>query len=676
MTNGPAPRVDVIVPVHNQLHVVRPCLESVLRWTDSEVARVTVVADACDARTVAFLRDWRDRYGKARIFANEKNLGFVRSCNLGLKASSADTAILLNSDTCVTPSWAEKFLSCMASDPTIGVASPLSNFAPHMQIFMLPGMSYLEMAARIEECWNGEYPDVTTPEGFCFAIQRSCLATVGYLDEAYDHGYGEESDFALRANYHGFRTVCATDTYIYHRGRASYGQERRDAYYRSSRRVFNSRWRHMYPMQVEVFRRRDPVSEVRRRLLQAVNGRLEPAFKRADPQPSNDVRPDRPVSARTVSGPSSPARESADQLRVLCVLPTLNPYGGVISIANHVNDLIDAGHRVTVLSMSRIDGDVLFLKTEPVFLPAAAEVADLVPAGQDVLLATSWETVPYIRDAALRMPDALAIYYVQDIEADFFGVDDSAKHELALRTYGMLPHRVVKTRYLQARLDEMGWNAHLIRPGMNLDLFYPREVARGPEQTVLAMARPGAPGDIRGFEVLRETYRILRTERPEVRLVAFGSSDLPDDFPRDVDLGRLGRDRLPATYSLADVFVESSRVHGFGRCGVEAMACGTACVLSSSGGITEYARDGANALIVPVGDAAATATAVQRLLDDDVLRASLARAGLETVQGYASTAATEDLLNVIRQLRGERTATDPGSEVAVGRALAIGSTAP
>lgn len=667
MTESANPRLDVIVPIHNQLHVVRPCLESILRWTDPNEARVILVADACDKRTVEFLHTWCGRYGSARVLESEGNLGFVRSSNRGLRASTAEVAVLLNSDTCVTPGWWRKLYACLTSDPAIGVASPLSNFAPHMQVLMLPGCDYLEMAARVEETWNGQYPDVTTPEGFCFAIHRRCLAAVGYLDLAYDEGYGEESDFALRANYLGFRTVCATDTYVYHRGRATYGLERRDALYRASRRVFNERWRNKYPLQVEEFRRHDPVAAIRRRLADGWDPRLGAAFKRSGEQGEKKRR----------TGPVAPPGDAAAQwrapgsLRFLCVLPTLTPYGGVLSVVNHVNDLIEAGHRVTLFSMSQITVDVLLVKTEPVFLPRDARLSDLVSPDYDVLLATSWETVPYIRQAADAMPGALPLYYVQDIEADFFA-DDAAIHDRALATYGDLPHRVVKTRYLQNRLAELGWSSHQIPPGMDLDLFYPRRaVSRSEAATVLAMARPGAPGDIRGFEILREVYAGLSAARPNVRLAAFGSDELPADFPCDVDLGRLGRDALPEAYSMADVFVETSRVHGFGRCGVEAMACGTACVLSASGGVEEYGRDGENCLMVPPGDAVATTAAVLRLLEDEGLRSRLTRAGQQSVQGFASAHSTSCLLDLVDRLRQEARATKLAGDYAAGRPLPV-----
>jgi glycosyltransferase involved in cell wall biosynthesis len=91
---------------------------------------------------------------------------------------------------------------------------------------------------------------------------------------------------------------------------------------------------------------------------------------------------------------------------------------------------------------------------------------------------------------------------------------------------------------------------------------------------------------------------------------------------------------MAALYSGDDVFVDSSDFQGFGRCGLEAMACGTACVLSSAGGVGEYARNGDNALLVEPGQPDAFATAVMELLDSESLRSRLTSAARETARAF------------------------------------------
>ena len=221
-------RVDIVIPVYNSPHLVRPCIESVLRWTDLAVDRLTIVDDGSDSHTAAMLRELLEDADGSRIVTNERNMGFVRTVNRGMQASTAGYVLLLNSDTAVTPRWTDKIVAAMESDPTIAIASPISNFAPHMRIDMVPGLDYLGMNSLVEDLSDRNYPNITTPEGFCYCISSKCLESIGYFDLAFDDGYGEESDYAMRANHAGFRTVLVDDTYVFHQGRGSFGLDRRN----------------------------------------------------------------------------------------------------------------------------------------------------------------------------------------------------------------------------------------------------------------------------------------------------------------------------------------------------------------------------------------------------------------------------------------------------------------
>jgi len=60
---------------------------------------------------------------------------------------------------------------------------------------------------------------------------------------------------------------------------------------------------------------------------------------------------------------------------------------------------------------------------------------------------------------------------------------------------------------------------------------------------------------------------------------------------------------------------------------LEAMASGCALVASDLDGHRNVASDGVDALLAPVGDAAALAKALRRVLDDSALRAELVAGG-------------------------------------------------
>ncbi len=100
---------------------------------------------------------------------------------------------------------------------------------------------------------------------------------------------------------------------------------------------------------------------------------------------------------------------------------------------------------------------------------------------------------------------------------------------------------------------------------------------------------------------------------------------------------------LPDDQAIADLYRQAAVVisvpssDGTPQSVLEAMACGAAPVLSDLPALRDWVQPDVEGLFVPVGNAAALADAILRLLDDDALRRSVQAAAVRLVQERADS---------------------------------------
>lgn len=226
--------IDVVIPVYNGQRVVEACIESVARAKAYNRYEIVVVDDASTDPAVVGYLERKAADGTISLLKHPSNRGFSRSVNLGMQQHPDRDVILLNSDTVVYRSWADRMRACAYADARVGTTCPLTNAAhisnyPHRDgnVGVTLEISDETLDLLAQDCNAGHSADVYTTVGFCMFIKRACLNAVGLFDARnFPIGYGEETDFCFRARGLGWKHRVAGDVFVRHDEGQSFGDRK------------------------------------------------------------------------------------------------------------------------------------------------------------------------------------------------------------------------------------------------------------------------------------------------------------------------------------------------------------------------------------------------------------------------------------------------------------------
>jgi glycosyltransferase involved in cell wall biosynthesis len=165
----------------------------------------------------------------------------------------------------------------------------------------------------------------------------------------------------------------------------------------------------------------------------------------------------------------------------------------------------------------------------------------------------------------------------------------------------------------------------------------------------------------KGHRVLLEALPEVLAAHPRLQVLFFGKGPLAGPLQEEVDARGLSkhvrlvgfRDDLAALLPCIDLVVHPAHMEGLGVSLLQAAAAGVPVVASAVGGIPEAVRDGVNGRLVPPGDPARLAAAIDELLGDAALRRRLGDGGRALVREVFSVdAMVAGNMAVYRELLG------------------------
>lgn len=230
-------RCDIIIPVWNQLESTEECISSIIKNTDYPY-RLIIIDNGSDEATRSYLALLRaDKRLDTVIVRNEKNMGFVKAANQGLRISEAPYICLMNNDTIAAGGWLTEMVDIMEKNEDIGILNPSSNTSGQF-----PKDNSIDEYAASLKSLKGATQELYNARGFCMLIKRDVIKKIGVLDEIYDVGYFEETDYSIRAHGAGFRIARAKSSYVYHKENVTFKGLDHRAIFDANERIFLKRW--------------------------------------------------------------------------------------------------------------------------------------------------------------------------------------------------------------------------------------------------------------------------------------------------------------------------------------------------------------------------------------------------------------------------------------------------
>lgn len=175
---------SIIIGTYNHLEdCLKPCIESILKYTDMDAVEVIVVANGCTDGTREYVESLGEPF---KLIWFDEPIGYARANNEGIKIAKYDYVILLNNDTQLLSfqerhGWIDMLMRPFKTEDRVGITGALKTYQEMLKHDFLI---------------------------FCLVmIKKSLFDELGLLDEKFGEGGGEDTDFCMKAVRAGYKQI-------------------------------------------------------------------------------------------------------------------------------------------------------------------------------------------------------------------------------------------------------------------------------------------------------------------------------------------------------------------------------------------------------------------------------------------------------------------------------------
>ena len=235
---------SIVIPVYNQSHFTRRCIETIRQHTDDIRYEVIIVDDGSSDDTLEFLETLQPPFHGVR---NDQNLGFIASVNRGVSMAKGKYLLMLNNDTEVHPRWLREMIDLYESDSSIGIVGAkllypdgtIQHFGLNISSDLAPYHLFRGKPADDPACSTVQETAGVT--GACLLIERELFKKVGGLETKY-HMYFEDIDLCLKVRQLGYRILVTPQAVVTHHETRSIDKDKAEQVSDKSFPIFLQKW--------------------------------------------------------------------------------------------------------------------------------------------------------------------------------------------------------------------------------------------------------------------------------------------------------------------------------------------------------------------------------------------------------------------------------------------------
>ncbi|MBB6698271.1 glycosyltransferase family 2 protein [Clostridium algidicarnis] len=218
--------ISVVIPNYNGGKYIESCLDSLYLQTLMPDEIIIVDNNSMD-KSKAIIKS---KYAKVKLISLNKNYGFSRAVNEGLKIAKGKYVILLNNDTKAEVTWVENLYNTIRSNNEIFSCSSKMLKYHDKDLIDDAGDEYtiLGWARKRGDSKNKKLytksEEVFSSCAGAAIYKRDIFFEIGYFDEKF-FAYLEDMDISYRARLFGYINYYCANAVIYHIGSATTGSK-------------------------------------------------------------------------------------------------------------------------------------------------------------------------------------------------------------------------------------------------------------------------------------------------------------------------------------------------------------------------------------------------------------------------------------------------------------------